>query len=251
MPYRKVSPAGAVLVALLTPPAAAAQPDTQLWANVKVSWIKSSHLTFGLDTEPKVLVSAPAGDPGWATLDVTPSVEFSRSRWFDILGDLKLGRTRQTDDLDSTEVTPRVGFRFHILSNVIDAIVKERRPRHRLVLSDLLRLEWRNLYYSTDEPDSSTRRLRNRFDMQFPVTRPRITDDGAVYLQADVEWFWTNENPDERFASQQRIRAGVGYRQSRPWRFRALYVWDRSRDSANEGFTTAYHALDLEVQRVW
>lgn len=251
MPRRRVSTTGAVLVALLTPCAAAAQPDMQLWANVKLSWIKSSHLTLGLDTEPKVLVSAPAGDPGWATLDVTPSVEFSRSRWFDMLGELKLGRTRQTDDLDSTEVAPRVGLRFYILSNLIDAIVKEKQPRHRLVLSDLLRLEWRNLYYSTDEPDSSTRRLRNRFEMQFPVTRPRITDDGATYLQADVEWFWTREDPDERFANKQRVRAGVGYRHSRPWRFKALYVWDRSRDSASEGFTTDNHALNLEVRRVW
>jgi hypothetical protein len=246
-----VSITGAVLVALLRPCAAAAQPNTQFWANVALSWIKSEHLTFGVDTEPQVLVSAPLGDPGWATLDVTPSVEYTRSRWFDVLGELKLGRTRQTNDLDSTQVTPRVGIHFHILSNLAGAIDKERQPKHRLVFSDLLRLEWRNLYYSTDEPDSSTRRLRNRFQMLFPVNRPRITDDGATYLQADVEWFWTRTNPDERFASQQRIRAGVGYRRSRPWRFWALYVWDRSRDSANEGFTTAYHALDVEVKRVW
>jgi hypothetical protein len=36
-----------------------------------------------------------------------------------------------------------------------------------------------------------------------------------------------------------------------PWRFETLYVWDRSRDSANQGFTTAGHALDLRIRRVW
>ena len=48
-----------------------------------------------------------------------------------------------------------------------------------------------------------------------------------------------------------RIRAGVGYRRDRAWRFETLYVWDRSRNSANEGFSAANHAIDLRVRRVW
>jgi len=85
----------------------------------------------------------------------------------------------------------------------------------------------------------------------FPLNRSRITDDGATYALADVEWFWPRNGPDERFANKQRIRAGIGYRRSYLRRFESLYVWDRSRDSANEGFTTADHAFDLRVRRVW
>jgi hypothetical protein len=240
-----------MLVAVLTPVAAAAQSDKQLWAEVKLDWIKSNRLTFGVDTEPKVLVSKPADDPGWWALDVTPSIEYTANKWFDVVGELQVGRTRQTNDVDSTEVAPRVGLQFHILSNVIDAFDKENRPRRRFVLSNLLRLEWRNLYYSNDQPDSSTRRLRDRVEVLYALNRRRITDDGATYLHSDVEWFWPRNDPDERFANQQRIRAGVGYRHSFSWRFEALYVWSRSRNSANEGFTSAYHALDLEVKRVW
>lgn len=242
---------GVLLAAMLSPQVAMAQTDTQLWANVTLTWIKSRDLTLGVDTEPKVLLSAPPGEPGWAALDVTPSIEYTRNRWFDVLGELKLGRTRQSDDLDSTEVTPRVGVRLHILSNLLNALAKEKEPRRRLVLRDVIRFEWRHLYYSGTNPDSSTERLRNRFDMLYPVTRARITDDGATYLRADVEWFWTRSDLDERFANKQRIRAGVGYRRSFAWRFDALYVWDRSRNSADEGFTTADHAIDLGVQRVW
>jgi Protein of unknown function (DUF2490) len=241
----------AMLVAVLTPIAAAAQPDKQLWAEVKLDWIKNNRLTFGVDTEPKVLVSKPADDPGWSALDVTPSIEYTANKWFDVVGELQVGRTRQTNDVDSTEVAPRVGLQFHILSNVIDAFDKENRPRRRFVLSNLLRLEWRNLYYSNDQPDSSTRRLRDRVEVLYALNRRRITDDGATYLHSDVEWFWPRNDPDERFANQQRIRAGVGYRHSFSWRFEALYVWNRSRNSANEGFTSAYHALDLQVKRVW
>src|SRR5215203_6817833 len=74
----------------------------------------------------------------------------------DVLNELLVGRTKQTDDLDSTEVTPRLGSRLHLLSNLRTSLEKEERPKKRLVLRDLARVEWRNLYYSTDKPDSST-----------------------------------------------------------------------------------------------
>lgn len=228
-----------------------AQTDTQLWANFKFDWIKSRQITIGVDAEPKVLVSAPSGDPGWATLDVTPSFEYSRGEWFDMVGELLVGRTRQTDDLNSTEVTPRLGFRLHFLSNLRGELVKERRPKRRLVLRDLLRLEWRNLYYSTDKPDSSTVRLRNRVETLWPINRHKITDNGASYLTADWEWFIPVNDPAERFANRQRIRTGIGYRRSFAWRFEAMYVWNRSRNTVDEPFTTTDHAIDLTMKRVW
>jgi hypothetical protein len=209
--HRRLSAVGALLVAFLTPCTAAAQTELQLWGNV----------------------------------------EYTANRWFDVVGQLKLGRTRQTNDLDSTEIAPRVGVQFHVLTNLYDELARENRPKRRFVMRDLLRLEWRNLYYSTDQPDSSTRRLRNRVQALYPLNRSSITDSGAVYVLSDVEWFWPRNNPDERFANQQRIRAGLGYRRDRAWRFETLYVWDRSRNSANEGFTSAYHAVDLRVRRVW
>jgi hypothetical protein len=248
---RASSTIAAMLVVVLTPCAAVAQTEMQLWGDITFSWVKNHRLTFGVDTEPQVLVSKPADDPGWATLNVTPSVEHTANKWFDILGELKLARTRQTNDLDSTEIAPRVGIQFHILTNLYDELARENRPKRRFVMRNLLRLEWRNFYYSNDQPDSSTRRLRDRVQVLYPLNRSSITDNGATYLQSDVEWFWPRNNPDERFANQQRIRAGVGYRRDRAWRVETLYVWDRSRNSANEGFSTTNHAIDLRVRRVW
>jgi hypothetical protein len=57
-----------------------------------------------------------------------------------------------------------------------------------------LRLEWRNFDYSGDQPDSSTLRLRNRVELLYPLNRPRIGDDGALYVPGDAEWFWTAED---------------------------------------------------------
>ncbi len=202
----------ALLVALTAAPAVAGLAETQIWGNLTLNWIKSHQLALGADVEPKVLVSKPDDVPGWATLDVTPSVEYTRGNWFDVVGELLLARTKQTDDLNSTEITPRLGFRFHLLSNLESDLAKEKLPRRRLVVRDLLRFEWRNLYYSTDKPDSSSFRLRNRIELEYPVNRPRVTNEGATYLLGDAEWFWTSEDLDERYASKQRVRTGIGHR---------------------------------------
>jgi len=241
----------ALVVTLMPAGVARAQPDTQIWGELTFSWIKSHRFTYGLDIEPKVLVSKPAGDPGWTTIDVTPSFEYSRGRWLDLIGELLVGATHQTDDLDSTEVTPRIGMRLHLLSNLRDELSKEKRPTRRTVLRNLVRLEWRNLSYSTDKPHSSTVRFRDRVEASFSITRPRMTDAGATYLTSDVELFWPLDDPDERYASKQRIRAGVGYRRSFAWRFEALYIWNRSRNTLHEGFTTADNIIDFKVKRVW
>lgn len=94
------------MLLLLVPCASLAQSRTQLWSEVRLDWIKSRQFIFAVDFQPKVLVSAPAGDPGWTTLDVTPSVDYSRGKWLDVVAEMLVGRTQQTDDLDSTASFP-------------------------------------------------------------------------------------------------------------------------------------------------
>jgi hypothetical protein len=57
--------------------------------------------------------------------------------------------------------------------------------------------------------------------------------------------------PCERFANRQRVRAGIGYRRNVAWRFEARYVWNRSRNTINEPFTSTDHSLELTMKRVW
>jgi hypothetical protein len=107
------------------------------------------------------------------------------------------------------------------------------------------------LSYSDDTPSSSTVRLRDRIELQFPVNRRRVTDDGAWYIKSDAEWFWTPTETAERFADKQRVRLGIGQRWNYSWRSELLAVLDRSRDSAQDGFTTSSIAVDVRVTRVW
>ena len=141
----------------------------------------------------------------------------------------------QTDDVDSTEVTPRLGARFHLFSRRQLLQVAEQAPQRRIVVRDLVRVESRNFFYSGGDADNeSTFRFRNRLEFLLPLNKASITDDGARYWLADWEWFVPLDDPEERFANRQRIRTGIGYRRSFNWRYELLYIWTRSRDTLDE-----------------
>ena len=69
-----------LFLALFASPVAA-QTDQQIWGELTLDWIKSHMLTFGVDVESKLLVAKQPGQPGWATLDVTPRTEYARGKW--------------------------------------------------------------------------------------------------------------------------------------------------------------------------
>jgi hypothetical protein len=248
-----VAGAMAVVAALLAAvPAASAQTTTQLWGNITLDWVKSDRLVYELDFEPKALLDKPEGDPGWRNLDLTPNVEYSPRSWFDLVAETTIGHTRQTDDVDSTEVTPRFGVRFHLFSRGMRFHPLEQAPRRRFVWRDLVRVESRNFFYSGgDVASESTVRFRNRLEFLMPLNKERITDDGARYLMTDWEWFIPLDDPEERFANRQRIRTGLGYRRSFNWRYELLYIWTRSRDTIDDRFSTTENIIDIRVKRVF
>jgi hypothetical protein len=233
---------------------ASAQSDSQLWGDLSIEWVKPSGVTWGLAVEPKVLLSAPPGEPGWWTVDVTPSLEYAATSWLDVVGELATGYTRQTDDVRSAEVSPRAGVRVHLFSRGLPPLLpgRERSPARRLVVRDLLRVEQRNLFYDgSDEESSSTVRFRNRVEVLLPINRARLTEDGAVYASADWEAFVPLGDPDERFANRHRIRTGAGWRRSAEWRGELLYVWTRSRNSFQDDFETSDHSVVIRLKRVF
>ena len=209
---------------------------------------------YELDFEPKVLLVAPEGEPGWRNLDLTPNVEYSPKDWLDLVSEVVVGYTKQTDDVNSFEVTPRAGVRFHFLSRgVPTARVRERPPRRRIVVRDLVRIESRNFFYTgAGSGSSSSVRFRNRLEFLVPLNKEKLTEDGARYLLADWEWYVPlDDDVDERFANKQRIRAGFGYRRSFAWRFEILYMWTRSRDTIEDGFSTDDNSIDIRLKRLF
>jgi hypothetical protein len=216
--------------------------------------VRDEALTLEFDVEPKVLVAAPGGEPGWWSLDLTSTVNYALTPWLDAIGELLTGHTSQTDDVSSTEVTPRAGVRFHVFSRDEPRLlhVHERPPTRRVVIRDRMLVEARTLVYGgAASGTDSTIRFRNRLEFQVPLNTAKMTDDRTRYVLADWEWFIPLDDPTERFANRQRIRAGVGYRPVSQWRFEALYIWSRSRDTTDEGFRTSDNIVDLRVKRVF
>lgn len=243
-----------VMLLIVVPGPVSGQTNLQLWGNLTLDWVKSERLVYELDVEPKVLLSAPEGDPGWRNIDLTPNVEYSPAGWLDLVGESVIGWTKQTDDVDTLEVTPRVGVRFHVFSRdrPIRVIGRERHPTRRMVVRDLVRVEYRNSFYGgAKDGTESSWRFRNRLEFLVPLNKPRVSDDGARYVLADWEWFVPLEDHQERFANKQRIRTGLGYRRSFRWRFEALYIWTRSRNTIEDDFTTSDHIIDIRVKRLF
>jgi hypothetical protein len=231
-----------------------AQTTGQLWGNLTLDWVRSEKLTFELDLEPKVLIAAPSTEPSWWNVDVTPNVEYAIKPWLDLIGELGTGYTNQTDDVNSTEVTPRAGIRLHLLSRDRPRLlhVRELPPKRRVVIRNRLLVESRNTLYSgAGSGSDSTVRFRNRLEFQVALNKAKMTEDGARYLLADWEWFIPLDDPTERFANRQRIRTGFGYRRNVQWRFEALYIWSRSRDTTDDGFTTSDNIVNFRLKRVF
>jgi hypothetical protein len=158
----------AVLLVAFSGASAEAQTTGQLWGNLTLNWVKSQQITYELDLEPKLLVYAPEGESGWANLDLTPNVEYSAKRWLDLSAEATTGYTKQTDDVNTIELSPRVGARFHLFSRGLPTYgprVRELQPGRRLTIRDLVRFESRNLFYRGSGSGSSfTVRFRNRLD---------------------------------------------------------------------------------------
>ena len=211
---------------------ATAQVSHQLWGEATIDWLAADRLTYELKTEPKT-------NP--ATLDVTPQVTYAVLAWADVLAEVQL---EHKADSDST-ATPRVGAELHILSRLLSPhpqghAEREKPPRRRIVVSTLLRFE----------ESQSEWTFRDRFNVAYPLNRPKTTSDGAIYLTADSELFVPFDRaPGGDLVNQIRIRSGIGYRKDFAWRFDVLYIWDGTRHADAGPLTPKFHAIDIRVLR--
>ena len=156
-----------------------------------------------IDFEPKALVSASPEEPGWSNLDITPSVEHPVTNTLDLVGEMTLGRTKQTDDLDTTEVTVRGGVRFHLFSRQRRLLLNETLPKRRLVYPGT----WSesNHEISSDSngyPSDSTAPLPES-PRAVVATEPSEPRRRWCGIRAErLGWFIRVSDPTERFANR-------------------------------------------------
>jgi hypothetical protein len=183
----------------------------------------------------------------WGSLDGRVRTNFYPLTWLDLFPEFLLRYTHQTADLNSTTATLRGGVRFRVPSTA-EVFNRERVPLHRFDVSGLIRLEWRNFFYSNGDRDSSWR-TRARFEGRFPLNHVSMGTDNTVYLRGDAEAFFPlGEEAGETFANRWRFRGGAGYRFSYSWRVEVLGIWQKSRNTLEDDFETTEFMLNLRLR---
>lgn len=247
-----VAPLGKAGIAEDALPAAATDPSTQLWANVTLGKMTSRRWYLELDIEPKIQLTR--GEE-WRNLDLTPVVEFYPSAWLDLEAEITVGATHQYDGFDAFELTPRIGTRVHLFGKMVarrastSGVGYERLPLTRLGIATLLRLEWRNFYYSDDTADRHEWRARVRLESKVAINHAKLSADRTLYAMADVEYFGPlGDDVVERYVNKVRTRVGLGYRHSAARRLELLYIRDWNRSAPDESSINEAQAIDLRVK---
>jgi hypothetical protein len=244
-----------LLVAAGTAPPASAQATGQAWGNMVVDWLPTNRLTYEVDLEPKVQAVVHDGQSTWASVDVTPQVQYALSHWLDVLGQVDVAYRAQSDEVNSMSMTPRIGVQLHILDRILQraggrGAANEDVPRRRLTLNTLARLEHADTFYSSGDSAKSTWRLRSRSEVAYPLNRAKTTDDGAIYATGDSELFMPVDGSGAHgIVSEVRARAGIGYRESFGWRYEALYIWNGTRTAQSGVMAADSHAIDVRIRR--
>jgi hypothetical protein len=112
----------------------------------------------------------------------------------DLIGEVIVGRTKQADDLDTTELTIRGGVRFHLLSRQRRLLFNEALPKRRLAHPRSRTGRIAKFFYSNDDPSESTVRFRNRLEINKagricsgpPLARPRRWPPASLVASGDA-----------------------------------------------------------------
>ena len=240
----------ATLCALCRPTLAAAQnvPD-QLWGTGTVTWLASDTLQLRLQVSPRGQVIVPDGQPTFFSVNTVPRLLYVLAPWIDLLEEVDWEVKNQSNEDNSRSITPTFGVQLHILSRVLyggggGGVAHEHEPKRRLDFRTLLRFEDQIQKSATDSSSTSAWTFRDRFHVAYSLNRPKVTTPGAVYVTTDSEAFVPF---DGGFINQLRVRGGVGYRRSFPWRFEALYIWTGERSQPSDALKVKDHSLDLRV----
>lgn len=88
-----------------------------------------------------------------------------------------------------------------------------------------------------------------RAELAYPLNRPKLTQNGTVYVTSDTELFVPiSDDPQQGQIDQWRLRNGVGYRLHFNTRLEALYIWTTKKDGDTARFATDSQAIDFRVK---
>jgi len=211
-----------------------AQTGTQLWAEWQISYPYGTRFLVENTFAYQTLLSK---GESWTSLSISPVFEFTWLPAVELVSEIPIGRTRQTDSKSSFEISPIVGARFHITQN--------RRFNTRI----LTRYQSRNFQDMETGEWEFKGRIRLKGELWVSINGPNLFVDKLWYAFADYEEFLViDEQVNERYANLRRARLGIGYRLSYKHRFDLAFTLQKSRDEINNQFESIDNVIQLKYK---
>lgn len=188
----------------------------QLWNNLYLVKNINEKLAFRNALAFNVLLS---NDYPWNEYSYSGAVSYDLKPWINGSAGLYLSSTRQSENLTSTEIRPYLGIRLSTKSN------------KRMLITNISRMEWRNLMYSGGITDM-TFRLRNRTYAAVSIIRKTLNTDKNLSLFGYFEAFHNFDNDVvERFSTQYKFKLGFSYRFNYSWRFDLGLIYQEAKNN--------------------
>lgn len=187
----------------------------QIWSNAYLGWNINDRFALRSALAYNFLISK---EFPWNELTFTTAGVYSFHKYFEASVGLYLAGVKQTVALSSFETRPFLGFRAGTS------------VQKRYLLSNLSRLELRNIRYSNGKKDVAVR-FRNRTYLAYALTQKSMISSKNLFVFGYFEAFYNfDKEVEERFFTQFKYKIGFGYRLSPIWIFDIGVIYQ---DAAN------------------
>ena len=204
----------------------------QFWADFNFDYPFAIQYRARMQVGRQELLSG--GDP-WKSTVFWPSLEYYPIPFFDIIGGFRYSYTDETNEVDTYEYRPVLGFRLNFL-------------QQKLILRNRTLYEYRSIHY-VDSAVTNSSRLRIRVELVAPFNNPNTRDPKTLYGLTDIEYFIDLDEPvGERFANRWRWRAGLGWRFNIKWRVEFIYALQKSRDTLSDNSETTDNIYRIRLK---
>jgi hypothetical protein len=211
-----------------------AQRDEQLWLDFQLDYPFANQYLLETTASYQTLLSK---EDKWRSLSLTPTFEFLAFRRFDFLLNVPMAYTLQTTDVNSFEMAPSLGIRFHISQG--------KRINARLIY----KLEERFFYQMETKDWETSNRSRLKGEVWISINGPNLFTDKVWYAILDYEeYFVTDQQLDERYANRRRGRIGAGYRLDYKNRFELIYTRQSSRNEIEGEYISNDNVFQLRYK---
>jgi hypothetical protein len=211
-----------------------AQRHEQLWLDFQLSYPFANRYLLENTTSYQTLLKK---EGKWRNVSISPTFEYTLFSWLDLLSEIPIGFTQQTEGVNSFELDPMVGGRFHITQN------------RRVSTRFLWRYQFRAFHQVEADDWDISNRTRLRGEIYVTLNGPNLFTDKLWYVFADYEEFFVlDQQLDERFANRRRARIGLAYRLSYKHRFELSYARQSSRNEIEGDFVSNDNVIQAKYK---